>query len=186
MQSALFDGPLSGPAIHRHAAVSPLRSFDSLRGGLLWFGLLLVCLALGGLGLSNAAPFLGPLRLPGGLPATSLFGPVWSVANLLAALAAWGVWRHRHTVRGSSGLALCATLLLLGALWPSLFMEERGGLWALGGIALLWVLAGFTARTFWRVRPAFALLLIPLWAWLSVAAMLNAAVWWAGSPGLSG
>ena len=176
--STTFSGEsLSGPAIQRHTAVSPIWSADSARGALLGFGLTFLTAALGGLASARAEQFYDALRLPEWAPPASVFGPVWSVLYLLMALAAWLVWRHRHTVRGATGLLLYGVALVPNALWSWLFFGWHMGLWALLDIAVLWSLVGLTVRAFWRVRPVFGLLMVPLWAWVSFAGVLNAVLW---------
>ena len=171
-------GPSAGAAIQRHVAVSPVFSGDSARGALLWVGLTFFAAALGALASTRAPQFYAALRLPSWAPPASAFGPVWSVLYLLMALAAWLVWRHRHTQRGPTGLMWYAMALVPNALWSWLFFGWHLGMWALVDIAVLWALVGLTVRAFWRVRPAFGLLMLPLWAWVSLAAALNASVWW--------
>lgn len=177
METSLSGAPLLGPAIQRHTTASPVWSFDSARGALLWVGLTFLTAALGGLASASAAEFYGALQLPAWAPPASVFGPVWSALYLLMALAAWLVWRHRHTVRGASGLGLYAVALVPNAMWSWLFFDWRLGLWALLDIGLLWLLVGLTVRAFWRVRPVFGLLMVPLWAWVSFAGVLNAVLW---------
>jgi tryptophan-rich sensory protein len=48
---------------------------------------------------------------------------------------------------------------------------------ALIEIVVLWLAIGWTVRTFHRVRPLAAGLLLPYWAWTTYAAALNAAIW---------
>lgn len=185
METSAFQTPVAGPVIERHMAVSRALSADSLRGALLWVVVTLVTAVLGGLASSQAAQFYGALRLPEWAPPASVFGPVWSLLCALMALAAWLVWRHRHTANGASGLLLFGLALVPNALWSWLFFDWHLGLWALLDIAVLWLLVGLTVRAFWKIRPAFALLMVPLWAWVSFAGVLNA-VLWQNNPALLG
>ena len=177
METSFSGAPLSGPAIQRHTAVLPAWSADSARGAALWVGLTFLTAALGGMASARAAQFYGALRLPEWAPPASVFGPVWSALYVVMALAAWLVWRHRHTVRGSSGLLLYGVALVPNALWSWLFFDWHLGVWALIDIGVLWLLVGLTVRAFWRVRPAFGLLMVPLWLWVSFAGVLNAVLW---------
>jgi tryptophan-rich sensory protein len=177
METYLSGAPLSGDAIQRYTAVSPARSADSARGALLWVGLTLLTATLGGLASGRATQFYGALQQPAWAPSAAVFGPVWSALYLPMALAAWLVWRHRHMVRGSTGLLLYGVALVPNALWSWLFFDWHLGLWALIDIGVLWLLVGLTVRAFWRVRPVFGLLMVPLWAWVSFAGVLNAVLW---------
>jgi tryptophan-rich sensory protein len=134
---------------------------------------------------SQAPGVYASLVQPGWTPPASVFGPVWSVLYALMALAAWLVWRHRHTVPGATGLLSYAIALVPNALWSWLFFSQRMGGWALVDLLVLWALIGFTVRSFWRVRPLFGALLLPLWAWVSFAGLLNT-VLWLNNPGILG
>ena len=167
----------SNDVVQRYAQVAPVLSADSLRGALLWWGLTLAAAAVGGWASSNAPGFYASLQLPSWAPPASVFGPVWGVLYLLMGISAWMVWRYRHTVPATSGLWLYALALLPNALWSWLFFNQHMGGVALLDITLLWVLVAFTIRAFWRVRPAFGMLLLPLGAWVSFAGVLDAVVW---------
>ena len=181
-----FSGPaFSGAAIQRFTSVSPAWSADSAQGGLLFFGLTFLTAALGALASSNAPSFYAALQLPSWAPPASVFGPVWTVLYAVMAVAAWVVWRHRHKVQGDSGLVLYTVALVPNGLWSWLFFDQHLGVWALIDIGVLWVMVGLTVRAFWRVRPLFGALMVPLWAWVSFAAVLNATLW-QSNPALLG
>lgn len=171
----------AGTSLPVPLGVVPALSLDSAKGAALWVGLTLVAAVLGGLASASAPDFYAALQLPAWAPPAAVFGPVWSVLYLLMALSAWLVWRHRHTVSGSTGLGLYGLALVPNALWSWWFFEQHQGMWALVDLLVLWVLLAFTVRAFWRVRPVFGALLLPLWAWVSFAGVLNAAVW-RGNP----
>lgn len=176
---------MSGNVLERHTAVVPALSPDSVRGALLWWGLTLLTAVLGGWASASAPTFYAALQQPGWAPPAWVFGPVWSLLYLSMGTAAWLVWRHRHRVEGSTGLGLYALALVPNALWSWLFFNQHLGVWALVDLVVLWVLIAFTVRAFWRVRPLFGALLLPLWAWVSFAGVLNAVVWLA-NPTLLG
>lgn len=175
----------SDEVMEHHAAVMPVLSTDSARGALLWWTLTLMAAAVGAWASASAPAFYAALSKPSWAPPALVFGPIWGLLYLLMCAAAWLVWRHRHTVRGSTGLGLYALALVPNALWSWLFFNQHLGVWALVDIAVLWLLVAFTIRAFWRIRPLFGALLLPLWLWVSFAGVLNAVVWLA-NPALLG
>jgi len=180
MEHTLDGKPRPNPVPGQRKA-SPGLSSDSIRGALLWGGLTFLTAVVGGLASARAAQFYDALLLPPWAPPAFVFGPVWTVLYLLMAVAAWLVWRHRNTIRGvraSSGLALYAVALVPNALWSWLFFDWHQGLWAMVDIGVLWLLVALTVHAFWRVRPLFGLMMVPLWAWVSFAGVLNAVLWW--------
>ncbi len=177
MKTSRASTSFSGPAAQRYTTVSPIWSVDSAQGAVVWFGLTFLTAALGALASARASQFYDALRLPQWAPPGSVFGPVWSGLYTLMAVSAWLVWRHRHKVHGSTGLLLFGVALLPNALWSWLFFNWHQGLWALIDIGVLWFLVALTVRAFWRVRPVFGLLLVPLWGWVSFAGVLNVVLW---------
>jgi len=114
------------------------------------------------------------LRRPAFTPPGWLFGPVWTVLYFLMALAAWLVWRKAGFGRP---VAIFAVQLALNACWTVLFFGLRRPDLAFAEIVILWAAIVATMVTFARVcRPA-AWLLAPYLAWVSFAAVLNAAFW---------
>ena len=82
--------------------------------------------------------------------------------------------------------------VLLGLVFVVLFRgaakktsaDKPGRFQALVEIIVLWVAIGATIWLFWRVVPAAGVLLLPYWAWVSFATILNASLWWLNrSPG---
>lgn len=177
MENSYIDSSLAGPAIQRFTTVPSVFSQDSVRGAILWFGLTFVTAAIGGLASASAPDFYGALRLPSWAPPASVFGPVWTVLYLLMAVTAWMVWRHRNKVQGSTGLLIFAISLAPNALWSWLFFGWHQGFWALIDIGALWLLVAITVLSFWRIRPIFGLMMVPLWIWVSFAGVLNVVLW---------
>ena len=93
------------------------------------------------------------------------------------AVAAWLVWRAGGPGAARSPLVLYLVQLALNALWSWLFFGWRLGGWAVLEIVALWVILLVTLVSFWRVRAVAGLLLLPYWAWVTLAMALTAAVW---------
>jgi len=108
-----------------------------------------------------------------------VFGPVWTVLYVMMGVAAYLVWHQGIDTDGvRAGLAVFVIQLALNGLWSILFFRFHQPGWALVEIIVLWAAIGATVWLFWRVSPAAGLLLLPYWAWVSFATVLNASLWW--------
>lgn len=104
---------------------------------------------------------------------------VWTVLCVMMGIAAYLVWRRGLDAPGvRTALMVFLVQLALNGVWSLVFFELRQPGWALVEIVVLWLAIGVTAWLFRRVAPAAALLLLPYWAWVSFATVLNAALWW--------
>ncbi len=119
---------------------------------------------------------MAPAR-PEWAPPSSVFGPVWTVLYALMGIAAWLVWRERHTPGSRRALLLFGAQLVLNTLWSWLFFAWHQGGLAFLDIVVLWLLIVLTIVDFWRIRPLAGALLLPYLAWVTYAAALNLAVW---------
>lgn len=115
------------------------------------------------------------LAKPPWTPPDWVFGPVWTVLYAAMGVAAWLVWRTVTPVR-ERALALFGVQLLFNVAWSWLFFAFRRIDLALVGIVLLWMAIALTIAAFARARRAAAWLLVPYLAWVSFAAVLNAAL----------
>jgi translocator protein len=117
------------------------------------------------------------LTKPSFNPPEWLFGPAWMVLYLLMAVAAWLVWKRGFGAPGVK-LALAAFLvqLVLNALWSILFFGLRSPLAGLVDIIAMWLAILATIFFFFRVSVPAGVLLLPYIAWVSFAAVLNAAI----------
>jgi len=142
---------------------------------------LAVVLAAGGIGsvaTARAIPtWYKGLAKPSFNPPEWLFGPAWTVLYLMMAVAAWLVWKQGIGAAGVK-LALVVFLvqLVLNALWSVLFFGLRSPLAGLVGISGLWLAILATIVLFFRVSVPAGILLLPYIAWVSFAALLNAAI----------
>ncbi len=108
-------------------------------------------------------------------PPAWVFGPVWTLLYALMGWAAFLAWR-RAGLR-SRPLALFAAQLTFNGLWsPVFFGLGRPGA-ALLVIVALWLVIAWTLIEFWRVERWAGALFVPYLAWVSFAAVLNAAIW---------
>ena len=143
---------------------------------------LAVVLAAGGIGslaTSRAIPtWYQTLQKPSFNPPDWLFGPAWTLLYLLMAVAAFLVWKQGLNVAGVR-FALGAFLvqLALNSLWSVLFFGLRSPLAGLLDIIVLWTAIVATIVLFFRVSSQAGILLLPYLAWVTFAAVLNAAIY---------
>jgi len=146
---------------------------------------LLACLAVvfvaGGTGsfaTAKAIPtWYEGLAKPSFNPPAWLFGPAWTVLYLMMAVAAWLVWKQGIGAAGVKlALAVFLVQLILNTLWSVLFFGLRSPLLGLADIIVLWLAILATIVLFFRVSTAAGILLLPYIAWVSFAAVLNAAI----------
>jgi benzodiazapine receptor len=144
----------------------------------------LLALGVGALGAAfspgvsaTAAQWYATLAKPTWLPPQNWFAPVWTALYVSMGIAAWLIWRERYHRGRSAALAAYAVQLLLNALWPPLFFGLKNIDIGLFAIVALWLAIGWTLREFARVRIAAAVLLVPYFVWVSLAAAINLALW---------
>lgn len=117
------------------------------------------------------------LRKPSFNPPSWVFGPVWTALYAAMAVAAWLVWRRAGFDGASAALTLFFVQLALNFAWSGLFFALRSPGLALLDIAALWIAILATTVLFFRHDAWAGALLTPYLAWVSFAAVLNAAIW---------
>ena len=142
-----------------------------------------VPLAVGGLsGFATSrgvAEWYPTLTKPAFNPPAWVFGPVWTALYIMMGVATFLVWRRGLDGEGvRTALVVFAVHLALNGLWSVLFFGLHAPGWALIEIVLLWAAIALTIVLFWRITPWAGALLLPYWAWVSFATVLNASLWW--------
>jgi len=119
------------------------------------------------------------LQKPAWNPPSWLFGPVWTALYAMMGVAAWFVWKRLPEDPRGAKLALAFFLgqLAVNAAWTPVFFGMRNPGLGVVVIAILWIAIGITAFSFYRVSPIAAGLLLPYWAWVSFATVLNWTIW---------
>jgi tryptophan-rich sensory protein len=131
----------------------------------------------------GVATWYPSLTKPSFNPPAWVFGPVWTVLYVMMGVAAFLVWRKGIETEGVKlALTFFAIQLALNGLWSILFFGLRAPGWALIEIVILWAAIGGTILVFRRVDPVAGWLLLPYWAWVSFASVLNASLWWLNRP----
>lgn len=131
---------------------------------------------------------LGVYNLPGewyaGLqkpffnPPNWIFGPVWTVLYVLIAIAGWRTWERR--AEGAAMQVWFGQLAANFAWSPAFFTMQSIGLALVIIFVMLALIVTFIALSWNRDRTA-ALLFLPYAAWVSFAALLNAAIFYLNS-----
>ena len=143
---------------------------------------LVVPLAVGWIGGAGTARSLNDwyptLRKPSWNPPNWVFAPVWTLLFLAMGVAVyrvWGIGLGEPMVQ--MALILFGVQLVLNFLWSLCFFGLRSPGLALVEIVFLWLAVVATAVTMGRLDAVAGWLLVPYVAWVSFAAILNAAVW---------
>jgi benzodiazapine receptor len=139
----------------------------------------LVAGGIGSLATTKAIPtWYKGLAKPSFNPPDWLFGPAWTLLYLLMAVAAFLVWKQGFGTPGVKlALAVFLAQLVLNSLWSILFFGLRSPLAGLVDIVVLWLAILATTVLFFRVSVSAGVLLLPYIAWVTFAALLNAAVY---------
>ena len=128
-------------------------------------------------GLFGVGDWYRSLAKPSWNPPNWIFGPVWSTLYLMMAVAAWLTWMKRSAQAVGLPLGLYALQLALNAAWTAIFFGAHQMGWAFAEIAVLDALILACVITFWPVSRSAALLMVPYFAWVSFAALLNLTLW---------
>ncbi len=138
---------------------------------------IILCQAVGILGARWTAPeipaWYATLVKPSFNPPGWIFGPVWTFLYLLMAIAAWRVTGSAPSPLRTVALSLFAVQLTLNLAWSWIFFS-RHALWAgFADIVLMWLAIGATTIAFARISSMAAGLMMPYWAWVTFATLLN-------------
>ena len=147
-------------------------------------GFLMACFAVAGLGSVITTAQTSPggwfetLDKPFFNPPSWLFGPVWTILYFLIAISGWFVWRQKGFSGARVAMLLYFGQLALNFLWTAIFFGLQAPGLALVEILILWGAILLTALAFRPLSWLAAVLLLPYLAWVTFAAILNAAIWW--------
>jgi len=135
-------------------------------------------LAVGALGTIPTIPAIRgwyrTLDKPGWSPPDAVFGPVWSTLYILMGVAM--VLVRRMEVSGSAQ-QLFGLQLTLNLAWSYAFFGLRSPAAGAAVILALWLAIIATIAAFARRSRLAAALLVPYFAWVTFAALLNLEIW---------
>lgn len=146
-------------------------------GLIAWIAICFAAAAIGMLATISAPEFYNGLARPSWAPASSVFGPVWTLLYILIAISAWLVWRKLTYAPDQRPLVFFIIQLILNAAWSWLFFYFHSGLGSFINIVLLWIFAAITLHLFFKQSTTAGLLFIPYMLWITFAAALNFTVW---------
>ena len=147
----------------------------SMLGLIIW---LLTCFGAASLGaVFMAGDWYATLQKPSWNPPGWNFGPVWSALYTMMAVAAWLVGKRGGFAVQRRPLTLFLVQLALNAAWTPLFFGLHWPGVAFAEIVLLWLAIVATIAAFRPVSRAAAWLLVPYFAWVSFASVLNFTLW---------
>ena len=114
------------------------------------------------------------LRKPSWNPPNWAFPIAWTALYTMIAVAGWLVWRE---VGLGFPIAVYAVQLVLNAAWSWLFFGLRRPDLAFAELVVFWLSIGATILVFAPVSALAAWLMVPYFAWVSFAGVLNWKLW---------
>jgi tryptophan-rich sensory protein len=143
-----------------------------------WMSICFVVAGVSGSWTASEVPrWYRTLTRPAIAPPNWVFGPVWTLLYAMMAVAAWQVWESAPSSLRTCGLALFLMQLGLNFAWSLIFFRQHAIGAAFAEVVLLWAMIGATTLVFGRISPVAAWLMVPYWAWVTFATVLNAAFW---------
>lgn len=115
------------------------------------------------------------LNKPSFSPPNWLFGPVWTTLYFLMGISLYLIWTSRKKVQVA--LFVFWIHLFFNATWSIAFFGLRNPLLGLINILILLFLIIIVIFKFWKINKWAGILLLPYFAWVSFATILNYSVW---------
>jgi tryptophan-rich sensory protein len=141
---------------------------------LVGFGSVVLVMALGAAFPPGA--WFESLIKPTWQPPPWVFAPVWTTLYALMGLSFAWLLRCPASPARSRAIGLFTAQLLLNAAWTPLFFGLHSPLLALINIALLWLVLIGCISSVLRVHAAAGWILLPTFAWVSFALVLNGVI----------
>lgn len=118
------------------------------------------------------------LNKPSFSPPNWIFGPVWTLLYTLMGISLYLIWQkgiEKKEVKRA--INFFGIHLVVNALWSIIFFGLRNPLMGLVFIIILWALIIVVIDRFQRIDKRAAVLLLPYFAWVSFATVLNYTIW---------
>jgi benzodiazapine receptor len=155
-----------------------MRNLSSpLKIGLMVVGTLILGSISGLVTVDAITGWYATLTKPSFNPPNWVFGPAWTVLYILMGIAAGLVWSsNADPLAKRRALGVYAIQLALNFCWSIIFFGLKAPVFALMEIVLLWLAIMWCIRMFRSIDQRAAWLFVPYLAWVSFAAVLNAAI----------
>lgn len=143
---------------------------------------ILFCLIIGSLGslVTTTGPnsWYASLQKPFFTPPGWVFAPVWITLFILMGIAVYLVWQRGTGNKDVQiALGIFGVQFVLNVLWSFLFFGLQSPLYGFIDIVILWILIVLTIRAFYHVKKSAAYVLIPYIGWVTLATLLNGAIY---------
>jgi tryptophan-rich sensory protein len=144
-----------------------------------------ICLAVGGLSgyatQSSITTWYLALNKPFFNPPNWIFGPVWTLLYIFMGIALWLIWNSEikspeDNKTRSKAIIVFVVQLFLNFLWSILFFGMKSPFFALIDIVLMLIAITITIIIFRKINTKTTWLLVPYFAWVSFATLLNASI----------
>ncbi len=126
-------------------------------------------------GLFPPGPWYRKLQRPWFTPPDWVFPVAWMVLYVCIAVAG-----ARAAMLENNGMAMgfWALQIAFNALWTPVFFGLRNIRLGMAVVAFLWLVVFCGMLSLWQVDRIAGLLFVPYLLWVTIAAALNAGVWW--------
>ena len=143
-------------------------------------GFILLCIAVGSIGgfatQNSIDTWYNTLATPSWNPPTWGCAPVWTLLYIMMGTAAWLVWKTKDRI--GPAMVLFFAQLGFNLLWSLVFFGLRSPGLALVEVVFLVGSVALTMLACFGRQSTAGWLFAPYLAWVSFAAVLNAAIWW--------
>jgi len=118
------------------------------------------------------------LAKPSFNPPNWIFGPVWTALYALMIFAFYRVLRMPAQMPlRARAIKLFVVQIALNAAWSWAFFWGQNPAAGFVVVIAFWIMVAVTMVAFWRLDTVSGLCFVPYLAWVSFAAILNAAIW---------
>ena len=124
----------------------------------------------------NLAPWYAGLNKPAFNPPNWVFAPVWTTLFVLMGIAFWRILRLADSGVRRKAIWVFTVVLLLNAAWSWMFFAAHSPALGLVNIVPQLAIIGAAIVLFARLDRLAAACLIPLFAWVAFATVLNISI----------